>query len=48
MKVVYNGLARTEFASKIEDLFASRFLGTHQVKTVIFSLFKANSLGGVI
>ena len=46
--MVYNGLARTEFASKIEDLLASSFYEPIRSKQLFFTLFPANSLGGVI
>ena len=47
MKVVYNGLARTEFSTNIQNLFASSFYEAVGSKLSIF-YFLANSLGGVI
>ena len=47
MKLVYNGLARTELSANIQNLFASSFYEAIGSKLSIF-LFPANSLGGVI
>ena len=47
MKVVYNGLARIELSTNIQNLFASSFYEAIGSKLSIFS-FSANLLGGVI
>ena len=48
MKVVYNGLARTELSTNIQNLFANSFYEPIRSKLLFFTLFPANSLGGVI
>ena len=48
MKVVYNGLARTELSTNIQNLFVSSFYEPIRSKLLFFTLFPANSLGGVI
>ena len=48
MKVFHNVLDRTESARKIQDLFVSSFYEAIGLKLRIFSIWVANSLGGVI
>ena len=48
MKVVYNGLARIELSTNIQNLFANSFYEPIRSKLLFFTLFPANLLGGVI
>ena len=48
MKVLHNGLARTDLATNIQALFAISFYEAIGLKLCIFFLCVANSLGGVV